>query len=224
MFKKISYTLTALALTFIMIGAASATDGTYDNYEKVSTVRCGGIDKIPAALPKIISIAYILVQIAVPVVLIIWGSIDLIKGVIAQKEDEIKRAQSTFFKRLIAAVLVFFVFTVVKVVIGLTTKNSETILECAKCFIRNDCKGADKAKKEYQQQADEHKTWYCALDNYTFVVSTDSREFAMNLAGKNGIFSIDNEAGYKPSELYECPSDSEYTAGVDGDTFYLRKK
>ena len=146
------------------------------------------------------------------------------KGVIAQKEDEIKKAQQTFFKRLIAAVLVFFVFTAVKIVIGLATKDSKNILECAKCFIRNDCKGADKAKKEYQQQADEHKTWNCALDGYTFVVSTEPGEFAMNLTAGNKIHRIENEADFEPSELYECPSSAEYTAGVEGDTFYLRRK
>lgn len=223
MIKKISYALVALVSTFIMISVAIASDGTYDNYEKTSTVSCSGIDKIPSVLPKIISIIYTLVQIAVPIVLIILGSMDLIKGVIAQKEDEIKRAQQTFFKRLIAAILVFFAFTIVKLVLGLVTKDS-SVLDCAKCFIRNDCDGIDKALSDRQKQMDEHVTWYCALNGYSFIVSTDSGELAMNLTAGNKIHEVNNEADYVPGEPYECPSPDEYTASIEGDAFYLRKK
>ena len=40
-----------------------------------------------------------LIQFAVPIVIIILGSIDLFKAVIASKEDEIKAAQKLLIKR-----------------------------------------------------------------------------------------------------------------------------
>ncbi len=59
-----------------------------------------------------------LIQIAIPIILIIMGSIDLGKAVFAGKEDEIKKNQQVLVKRAIAAVLVFFVATLVYVVMG----------------------------------------------------------------------------------------------------------
>ena len=60
-----------------------------------------------------------IIQIAVPILLIIMGSLDLMKAVMAGKEDEIKKAQNTFIKRAIAAVIVFFIPLIVSLVIGL---------------------------------------------------------------------------------------------------------
>lgn len=114
---------------------------TYNNYTE-SMVSCGQglMTNIPTMIPKVISIVYTVIQIAVPVVLVIMGSLDLFKGIIAQKEDEIKKGQQMFVKRLIAAALVFFVFVIVKVVVSLVADGtSNRIMECAECFIENEC-------------------------------------------------------------------------------------
>ncbi len=50
-----------------------------------------------------------LIKNLTPVVLIIMGSLDFGKAVISQKEEEIKRAQAAFIKKLIAGAAVFFV-------------------------------------------------------------------------------------------------------------------
>ena len=65
---------------------------------------------------------------------------DLGKAVIAQKEDEIKKGQALFFKRLIAAILVFFVVTIVKLVVGFAADREDAV-DCIDCFIRggNNC-------------------------------------------------------------------------------------
>lgn len=60
-----------------------------------------------------------LIQIGIPIVLILLGMIDLGKAVIASKEDEIKKAQGMLIKRLIYAVAVFFVTTIVVLVFGI---------------------------------------------------------------------------------------------------------
>ena len=127
--------------------ASSNNDGTYDNYSP-SLVSCGEDSKtgkkllsdIPSLLPKVISILYTLVQIAVPVVLVIFGMLDLVKAVTAGKEDEIKKGQQLLIKRLIAAALVFFVFVIVKVLISLVADSSGSrIIDCVECFIKNEC-------------------------------------------------------------------------------------
>ena len=67
------------------------------------------------------------------------------KSVSAGKEDEMKKGQQLFIKRLISAVLVFLVFLIVKLVISLVAEEEKTdnkamrIMQCAECFIDKNC-------------------------------------------------------------------------------------
>lgn len=113
----------------------------YDNYVP-NEVSCGNqmLTNIPTILPKVVSIIYSVIQVVIPVVLVIFGSLDLMKGIAAQKDDDIKKGQQLLIKRLIAAVLVFFVFVVVKLLISVVADNSANdIMKCAECFIDNNC-------------------------------------------------------------------------------------
>lgn len=89
--------------------------------------------KIPNAVHTII----LVIQIVVPVVLVIFGMLDLFKGITAQKDDEIKKGQHMFVKRLISAAIVFFVIAIVKLLISFVAgKDNPTIMNCADCFLR----------------------------------------------------------------------------------------
>lgn len=57
-------------------------------------------------------------QIAIPIALLIFGTIDLGKAVIAGDEKEIKTATSILIKRVIAAVAVFLLVLLVSTVTG----------------------------------------------------------------------------------------------------------
>lgn len=57
-------------------------------------------------------------QIIVPILLILMGTIDMTKAVISNDEKGIKDATSKLIKRVLAAVLFFFVTTIVNIVIG----------------------------------------------------------------------------------------------------------
>ena len=140
--KKIFFL--AIVITVLFINVRPVIAETYDNYDANAIVSCGEgesrIDNIPSLIPKVVSIAYTVIQIAVPVVLVIVGSLDLFKGLSAQKEDDIKKGQQMFIKRLVVAALVFFVFVIVKVVISFVADSSSiSIMDCAQCFIENKC-------------------------------------------------------------------------------------
>ena len=64
------------------------------------------------------------IQFGVPILLIIFGMLDLGKAVIAGKEDEMKKAQGTLIKRFIYAVAVFLVVTLVSFVMNLVGQGS----------------------------------------------------------------------------------------------------
>lgn len=138
--KKVLICLLILLINVVFIDFVQAD--TYNNYDKNAVVSCGDnlLTNIPSLIPQVIKIVYIAIQIAVPIVLVIMGMLDLFKAISAQKDDDIKKAQQIFIKRLISAALVFFVFVVVKFVISLVAdNNSSRILECADCFISGEC-------------------------------------------------------------------------------------
>lgn len=110
----------------------------YNNYKTDTPIVCGNAD-IPSFLPSLVSTIYKLLQVLVPILLIIFGMIDLLKGITAQKEEEVKKGQQMFIKRLISGALVFFVFALVKLVISLTADSGNVIIECVECLISNIC-------------------------------------------------------------------------------------
>lgn len=101
-------------------------------------------DQIPAPVFNIISLIIMAIQVVVPILLIIWGMVDFAKAVIGGDEDKIKAGQKVFLKRLIAAVLVFLIVTIVKLLIGLVgtvagtesgVSSSDSIWSCVEKFI-----------------------------------------------------------------------------------------
>lgn len=98
--------------------------------DAVCTTYIGNGNGIPSKLAYVIALAVKIIQIGVPVLLIIWGMMDLGKAVMAQKEDEIKKGQQTFIKRLVAAAIVFFVVVIVKLLVGLVADSGNSISDC----------------------------------------------------------------------------------------------
>lgn len=64
-----------------------------------------------------------ILQIGIPILLIVMGSIDLGKAVLSSDDKEIKGATSKLIKRAIAAVAMFFVTTIVSLLMGLFAKT-----------------------------------------------------------------------------------------------------
>ena len=85
---------------------------------------CMGLLPLDKILVKVVD----LLKFGIPILLIIFGMMDLGKAVMAGKEDEMKKAQGTLIKRFIYAVAVFLVVTLVQLVMGLVdeAKTEET--------------------------------------------------------------------------------------------------
>ena len=83
---------------------------------------CGGLLPIVRLIRKGL---FPLVQIVIPIILIVFAVIDLGKAVIASDEKEIKAAQSRLIKRCIYAAAIFFVVTIVTVIINIVAVGLE---------------------------------------------------------------------------------------------------
>ena len=107
----------------------------------VTKVSCGNITGIAAKIPELTSFAVTIIQISVPVILVIVGSLDFFKALSAQKEDELKKGQKMFIKRLVIAGVIFFAIVVSKAIVSIVADTSSAnIVECMDCFLSNDCK------------------------------------------------------------------------------------
>lgn len=74
-------------------------------------------------LIKIVKLALGLIQIVVPILLIIMGSLDLAKAVATQDEKIMKSTMSTLGKRVVFAVAVFLVVVIVQLVMNMVSTN-----------------------------------------------------------------------------------------------------
>lgn len=83
---------------------------------------CGGLLPIVRVIRKGV---FPIIQLGIPIILILLGTIDLGKAVISSDEKEVKAAQSRLIKRFIYAALVFFVTTLVSVLMNIVSQGGE---------------------------------------------------------------------------------------------------
>ena len=88
----------------------------------------GAIDSCNGLLPLVKVIKkglFPILQLVIPILLIVLGTFDLGKAVISSEEKEVKAAQSRLIKRFIYAALVFFVATIVSVLMNIVAQGGE---------------------------------------------------------------------------------------------------
>ena len=95
----------------ILIGAKASTDVCRNLLPIISVVKHG---------------VFPLIQIGIPILLIVLGTIDLGKAVISSDDKEVKAAQGRLIKRLIYAAVIFFMVTIVTLVLGIVATSSDS--------------------------------------------------------------------------------------------------
>lgn len=67
---------------------------------------------------SIVGYVVMIVKIVIPILLIVFGMLDVGKSVIASKPDEVTKNLKSFAMRCVAAVLIFFIPSIVSVLIN----------------------------------------------------------------------------------------------------------
>ncbi len=97
----------------------------------------GPCTKLKSSL-KFIGYIFLIVKIVIPLLLIIFGVIDLFKAVTGGKDGEINKSIKTFVFRLIAGVAIFFVPTIISFIFtlvdGFDSVESEFAI-CQRCIL-----------------------------------------------------------------------------------------
>lgn len=102
----------------------------------------GGQIEFDSVLPTSVSTVINIMKVVIPIMVVFFGLLDLGKAVMSQKEDDIKKNQGLLIKRLIIAVLVFFVVSLVQFVVSLvggTDPANNKFWDCFDCFVNNNC-------------------------------------------------------------------------------------
>lgn len=105
----------------------------------------GNVNLAGNVIPQVTSLVVDVLKIFVPIILVIFGMLDLMKAVMSNDEKEMKGAQTKLIKRVIYAVAVFLVVSIVQILFSAlgNTAGSEvdgsTISGCISCFISGNC-------------------------------------------------------------------------------------
>ncbi len=97
--------------------------------------------KNTANIWQIVGYVLLVFKIVIPLLLIIFGMIDLGKAVIASKSDEVKKATTSLMFRAVAAVVIFLIPTIVGVIMGFVSDFKDSGAKddfniCRKCLTR----------------------------------------------------------------------------------------
>lgn len=95
-------------------------------------------------------------KILVPVLLVIFGMLDFGKGIIASKEDEIRKGQGIFIKRLVAALFVFLMISFSQLIVGIVDRETEgEIWSCANKIMNGEITQTDDPIEETEEESTE---------------------------------------------------------------------
>jgi len=90
---------------------------------------------------------FFILKILIPILLIIFGSMDFAKAVLAGKDDAIKKSAKTLALRAVAGIIIFFIPTILNAVVGIfddTNVFNGTFGDCTSCMLKpgnSSCKG-----------------------------------------------------------------------------------
>lgn len=100
---------------------------------------CGNDKKIPLVMGTVISILFTLIRILVPVLLVITGMISFLKATISSKvEDQLQKAKKSLVNKIVAAVIIFFIVSIVNFVIALVAGKDNSFSSCMYCMLHPD--------------------------------------------------------------------------------------
>ncbi len=111
-----------------------------DAAEMITYMGCGNQKGIAYDLPGFVRNIITIIQIMVPIILILIGSVDLFKVVFGNDKDDLGKAIAKLVKRSIFAAAVFFSVVLVKLLLALLGKDNDSFLACVSCFTSDESK------------------------------------------------------------------------------------
>lgn len=83
---------------------------------------------------RLVSISVMIVRICVPIFIIVMGTMDIYNTVSSGKNDDLKKNLTTLGKRMIIGLIVFFIPTIVRLVVNGLGGNDSNYQVCVNCI------------------------------------------------------------------------------------------
>ena len=103
----------------------------------------GGFCSDTANIWHLVGLVVYILKIVIPLILIVLGMVDLGKAVVSSDEKAINKAVGSLIKRFIAAVVVFFVPTIVNAIFGvvgvMSKSEHDDYQTCVNCITGGEC-------------------------------------------------------------------------------------
>ena len=83
---------------------------------------------------RLVSISVMIVRICVPIFIIVMGTMDIYNTISSGKTDDLKKNLTTLGKRMIIGLIVFFIPTIVRLVVNGLGGNDSNYQVCVNCI------------------------------------------------------------------------------------------
>lgn len=112
---------------------------------------CGDNKEIPASFASIVSTLFTFIKIVVPIIFVITGIIAFVKVLFTGKaEDSFNKAKDKLIHNIIAAILIFFVVSIINFVVSFVAGTGNNFSSCLNCLLDpNGCLKIDKVDEDY---------------------------------------------------------------------------
>ena len=135
--KKKKMLFIALFILLIKIEPVSA----------MKVINCGGLNEVPYVPLRFVGRVINIIKVVTPIVLIIMGMVDMARATTANSEKDMDASRKRFMKRIVYAVMVFFVISVVQLLFSILKtsvfKNENNLLGCMTCVLGGECDTKD---------------------------------------------------------------------------------
>lgn len=101
-----------------------------------SYLNCAENIYLPYQIVYILRVIIQIIKVAIPVALIVVGMIDFAKVVIGKPDDQMKKSGKSFMSRIVAAVLIFLVVSIVEFVLPIVN-SGESVMNCFACVVKD---------------------------------------------------------------------------------------
>ena len=87
-----------------------------------------------------VGIVVAVIRVAVPIILIVLGMIDLVKALTSQDDKQIKSATNLLVKRVIIAIAIFLIPTIVRLVMNIISQDEyQSCINCVTSVWSKNC-------------------------------------------------------------------------------------
>lgn len=179
-----------------------------DNYGVLSTdleyVKCGSAAHIPKPVPQLTTVAYTLLIVATPLVLIVFSIITLIKAIMSGNIDDVSKAKGKLIKKVIYTAVIFLVAGLTQFVINRVTTTGEdknTFAACLKCFLyysNSSCQASDSGNKDDRTAVHKSQSNYVSGATSDEAASNRAKKSNSNSSSSNTSNGADENAASNP--------------------------